>query len=58
VTFAAEAWEPVLFGGLIPILGAAGIGFLIWYAVRQKPEEKKEQEHKSEKPGANAGNEP
>jgi hypothetical protein len=41
--FAAEAWEPVIFGGLIPILGAAGIGFLIWYAVREKPEEKEEE---------------
>jgi hypothetical protein len=36
---ATEAWEPVLFGGLIPILGALGIFFLIWYAVRQKPDE-------------------
>jgi len=39
MTLAAEAWEPVLFGGLIPILGAAAIGFLIWHAVRQKPGE-------------------
>lgn len=36
---AEEAWQPVLLGGLIPILGALGIGFLLWYAVRQKPED-------------------
>jgi hypothetical protein len=39
VSFAAEAWEPVLFGGLIPLLGAGAIFFLIWYAVRAKPDE-------------------
>ena len=26
--------EPVLFGGMIPILGARAIGFIIWRAVR------------------------
>ncbi len=36
---AEEAWEPVLFGGLIPIIGALAVGFLLWYAVRQKPED-------------------
>jgi hypothetical protein len=46
---AAEAWESVLFAGLIPILGAAGIGFLIWFAVREKPEE--EGREKKEKEG-------
>ena len=50
MTFAAEAWEPVLFGGLIPILGAAGIGFLLWYAVRQKPEEKEKEGQGPEEP--------
>jgi hypothetical protein len=33
LTLAAEAWEAV-FGGLIPILGLAGIGYIIYRAVR------------------------
>lgn len=35
---AEEAWEPVLFGGMIPILGALAIGFIIWRAVRDNDE--------------------
>jgi hypothetical protein len=35
---AEEAWEPVLFGGLIPLLGALAIGFIIWRAVRDNDE--------------------
>jgi hypothetical protein len=31
---AEEAWEPVLLGGLIPILGLAGLGYIIVRAVR------------------------
>ncbi len=31
---AEEAWEPVIFGGLIPILGALAIGYIIYRAVR------------------------
>jgi hypothetical protein len=30
---ATEAW-PAIFGGLIPILGLAAIGYLIWHAVK------------------------
>ena len=30
---AAEAW-PAVFGGLIPILGLAGISYIIWRAVK------------------------
>lgn len=30
---ATEAW-PAVFGGLIPIIGLAAIGYLIWRAVR------------------------
>ncbi len=37
---AEEAWEPVLLGGLIPILGLAGIGYIIFRAVRNNDEEK------------------
>lgn len=35
---AAEAWEPVLLGGLIPILGLAGLGYIIFRAVRNNDE--------------------
>lgn len=35
---AEEAWEPVLFGGLIPLIGALAIGFIIWRAVRDNDE--------------------
>jgi hypothetical protein len=34
---AEEAWEPVLLGGLIPILGALAIFFVIFLAVRDNP---------------------
>jgi len=37
---AEEAWEPVLLGGLIPILGLAGLGYLLVRAVRSNDEEK------------------
>ena len=43
MTLAAEAWEPVLLGGLIPLLGAGAIFLLIWHAVRAKPEEQNQQ---------------
>ncbi len=39
---AEEAWEPVLFGGMIPILGALGIFWLIRWAIKEPPEDKKE----------------
>ena len=35
---AEEAWEPVLFGGMIPILGALAIVWLIRYAIKEPPE--------------------
>lgn len=35
---AAEAW-PAVFGGLIPILGLAGIGYVIYRAVRDDDED-------------------
>jgi hypothetical protein len=37
---AEEAWEPVLLGGLIPILGLAGLGYLLFRAIRDNDEEK------------------
>lgn len=36
---AEEAWEPVLLGGLIPIIGALAVGFIIWRAVRDTDED-------------------
>jgi uncharacterized protein (DUF2062 family) len=41
---AEEAWEPVLFGGMIPILGAGAIFALIRYAIKEPPEKRKEGE--------------
>jgi hypothetical protein len=31
---AEEAWQPVLFGGLIPVAGALAIGYILYRAVR------------------------
>jgi hypothetical protein len=31
---AAEAWQAVLFAGLIPIVGLGGAGYLIYRAVK------------------------
>lgn len=39
---AEEAWEPVLFGGMIPILGAIGVVWLIRYAIKDPPEHNKD----------------
>ncbi len=39
VVRAEEAWEPVIFGGMIPALGAGAVGYLIYRAVREPPEE-------------------
>jgi hypothetical protein len=36
---AEEAWEPVLLGGLIPILGLVGLGYLLFRAVRDKDDD-------------------
>jgi hypothetical protein len=35
---AEEAWEPVLFGGLIPMIGALAVGYIIYRAVRDNDE--------------------
>jgi hypothetical protein len=36
---AEEAWEPVLFGGMIPLLGALAVGYLIYRAVRDSDDD-------------------
>ena len=38
IAFATEAW-PAVFGGLIPVLGLAGIGYIIYRAVRSDDED-------------------
>jgi hypothetical protein len=38
VILATEAW-PAVFGGLIPILGLAAIGYLIYRAVKDNDED-------------------
>jgi hypothetical protein len=48
---AEEAWEPVLFGGMIPILGAGAIFALIRYAIKEPPEDKKGPEDELPPPG-------
>jgi hypothetical protein len=35
---AEESWEAVMFSGLIPFLGAVGVLYLLWRAVRSNPE--------------------
>ncbi len=47
---AEEAWEPVLFGGLIPILGAGAILALIRYAIKEPPEHNKDKGPEDELP--------
>lgn len=39
---AEESWIPVLFGGMIPILGALGVLWLIRYAIKDPPEHNKD----------------
>lgn len=34
IPLGAEAWQAVLFAGLIPIVGLAGIGYIIVRAAR------------------------
>jgi hypothetical protein len=50
---AEEAWEPVLFGGMIPIAGALAIVFLIRYAIKEPPE--KDEDAPPEEPPPPAG---
>lgn len=47
---AEESWIPVLFGGMIPIVGALGVLWLIRWAVKEPPEEE-EPEDESPPPG-------
>jgi hypothetical protein len=39
---AEESWIPVLFGGMIPIVGAGAIFWLIWHAVKEPPEDEEQ----------------
>ncbi|HVX31874.1 MAG TPA: hypothetical protein VHA80_01940 [Solirubrobacterales bacterium] len=48
---AEEAWEPVLFGGMIPVLGAGAIFWLIRWAIREPPQEKGPEDDPPPPPG-------
>jgi hypothetical protein len=48
---AEEAWEPVLFGGMIPIIGALAIFWLIRYAIKEPPDEKGPESDDQSPPG-------
>jgi hypothetical protein len=39
VILATEAW-PAVFGGLIPILGLAGLGYIIYRAIQNDDEDR------------------
>ncbi|HKZ13488.1 MAG TPA: hypothetical protein VJL81_06555 [Solirubrobacterales bacterium] len=47
---AEEAWQPVLLGGLIPIVGAAGVLWLIRWAIKDPPEHNKDIEPGDDQP--------
>jgi hypothetical protein len=48
---AEEAWEPVLFGGMIPILGAGAIVWLIRWAIKEPPKNDGPGDDQSPPPG-------
>jgi len=52
---AEEAWEPVLIGGLIPVVGALAVFGLIYKAVKANPESDPEGD---EDPGGQESAEP
>ena len=52
---AEEAWEPVLFGGMIPIVGALAVLYIIVRAVRDNPENDDEQEEGGEDAPSTSG---
>jgi hypothetical protein len=47
---AEEAWEPVLFGGMIPIVGAGAVLWLIRWAIKEPPEHNKDIEPGDDQP--------
>jgi len=46
---AEEAWEPVLLGGLIPIAGALAVLIIIVRAVKDNPENDRDEDGEEEK---------
>lgn len=48
VVRAEEAWEPVLLGGLIPIVGALAVFFIIFQAVKDNPDDDEENDEGTE----------
>jgi hypothetical protein len=47
---AEEAWEPVLLGGMIPIIGAGAVVWLIRWAIKDPPEHNKDIEPGDDQP--------
>jgi hypothetical protein len=47
---AEEAWQPVLLGGLIPIVGAGAVLWLIRWAIKDPPEHNKDIEPGDDEP--------
>jgi hypothetical protein len=45
---AEEAWQPVLLGGMIPVVGALAVFGLIYKAVKANPENDPKQDESSE----------
>ncbi len=41
---AEEAWEPVVGGGMIPILGALAVVWLLRWAIKEPPEENEKED--------------
>jgi hypothetical protein len=49
---AEEAWQPVLIGGLIPVLGALAVFGLIYKAVKANPENDPDRDEDPEGPAS------
>jgi hypothetical protein len=47
---AEEAWQPVIFGALIPFAGVVGVGWLLWRAVKDNPENDLPEEERPSSP--------
>jgi hypothetical protein len=52
VTLATEAW-PAVFGGLIPIIGLAAIGYIIYRAAKSDDDEAEKSEMDNGETGGN-----
>lgn len=51
---AEEAWEPVVGGGMIPILGALAVVWLLRWAIKDPPEEHEQEGEPKDPPSDGA----